>query len=446
MGLLVWISSLFLLHEVASQIYLPCNIIPLEGCSCRDPERPIVRCQKMGLKKIPKVSDDDTHTLDFSYNDLAFIRSSSFTSLNNSHLRRIFLDHNNIRKIKQDAFKPVEASVQWIDLSENSLLEVPKPFRFSTRNSFEKLTVLNLAGNRIHRLQNNLLTLPRLKKLFLDRNPINTINQGIWSAFPDLWTLGLSVYQSHISEDPFKVTDLELGRLMNLQALRLSGAEPVMLPLLSDYVSQIMKIKYLELHDMNFEDYHFRLGVFSPRLINQLVSLSLRNNNLTKIPSQILSLKALKHLDLSGNKIKVLSSSQSEAILPSGLEEVRLANNTMSHISSEVLLRLPNAKIIDLRDNNLHSISWTFEDIQEDFNPEMVLELGGNPWKCYCVNRWLRKLVQQQLSHSNGHIRLYEIYHTLYCYPNTFLLVVDVPMKRFECGEINEIDNLFNSI
>ena len=433
MGFNKWILTFSLLHVVSSQIYLPCNIIPRPGCICLQPQQPIVRCEAMGLKDIPEHSRlPEAHTLSFRYNNIDRLDSGTFNVSTTTKV--LILDHNTLSDIESDALEPFESTIERIDLNDNFFTKVPRPFHPESGNRFTKLTVLNLSGNQIWYFNfNNFVTMPFLKVLLLDRNPIRTIysyaGYGLY-----LEMLGLGVVNT------VHVASIDLTRCPNLKSVRISGAQSDTLSDMHSWLLGLRKINHLFLHDMNLEDDDFESEDFPGRYIFILYTLSLQNNDLTQIPPQIVRLKWLKKLDLSGNKILEIRSRSPKRVFDNRLEEIRLANNSMQYVNKDIFLNLYNLKILDLRDNNLQAIGWSSSEIREAFTPEMTLQLGSNPWICTCRNQWLRLLVHKEINLSNGHLQLYEIYNTLYCTSprtNNTELIVNVPREEFACTDIN---------
>ena len=430
------------LQVVSSQIYLPCNIIPRSGCTCLHPKQPIVRCEAMGLTDVPRYPRlSEAHTISFSYNSISTLHSGTFDD--SVKTKTLLLGHNRLSNLGEDSLEPFENTIKRIDLNDNLFTQVPHLFHRNSGNRFRYMIELNLAGNQIRYLAvNSFRTMPRLKVLFLDRNPISFIPWNNWIGLSRLQILGLGV------TNVLPITSIVLTPMANLKFFSVSGAQPATLTAMDSLLDgPLANINHLALHDMNFEDHHFRRGIFPVKYIYSLYSLSLKNNNLTRIPKQIERLKKLKKLDLSGNNITIINSNLE--VLPVTLEEIYLANNSMQYVNKDIFLNLNHLKILDLRDNNLPAIEWSSSMIRRSFTPEMTLELGGNPWMCTCRNRWLKTLVRKEITRQNGHLQLYEIYNTLYCTSPTNArteLVVNVSKNEFACSEVNEIDDILRTI
>jgi len=94
------------------------------------------------------------------------------------------------------------------------------------------------------------------------------------------------------------------------------------------------------------ETISFTLKVIS-EMLPDIQKISLRNNNVTIIPSTLSCFKKLKSLNLSNNRIK--STNNIEML--ENLEELYLDNNVLSKISKD-LASLKNLTILSLSNNN----------------------------------------------------------------------------------------------
>ena len=427
--LLLAVVGALLLYSVASQEWMPCDVIPLTGCSCMDPERPLVECHGLGLKDVPAFGENmsEIHTLKLTANNIRVIKSSAFAEL--TDLRRLSLEGNHIKFLRKDCFKGVHLGLSWLDLRDNDLIVVPEEI-----NVLKNVKKLYLSGNLISILHSNdFVGLSKLEELYLDRNPILNVSPPTFSnAANSLLSLTISLDRS--------LGFNEIGRssaLSNLESLSISGSKSPLLRNVKAWLTGLKSLRHLELRNVNMTQKCLTrnsFGMFKYRL----ESLSLRDNLLQEVPMRVIKgLTKLQMLDLSGNQIGTFTSRRSMRRLYGQLRRLGLSNNTLSRIDQGVWTSLPNCATIDIRNNQLQWTNLTTAIVERRMAPYVVLEVGGNPWVCNCRTLWLRELIDRQLRTGSGHLLLWEIYHTIRCHhpgPHANQLLKDVPMSVFSCS------------
>ncbi|KAM4734739.1 leucine-rich repeat serine/threonine-protein kinase 2 isoform 2-T3 [Anableps anableps] len=234
--------------------------------------------------------------------------------------------------------------VHRLDLSANSLLEFPS----AICQSLKSLTRLDLQGNHLQSLPDDLLALPLLSMLNVSRNcigPVLSFDPAV--TCPSLRQLNLSF--NKITTFPY-----ELGRTMeNLEELFIDGN--TLTELCSDLY--LPEIKLLDVSKNN-------VGSISPDF-------------LTSCPK-------LETFNASMNKICSLSQ------LPAKVTTLKLTNNKFTHIP-EAILNLPNLRSVDMRTNNIDVLPgpgcWASRNIRElMFSQNCItgLDLSGP------IYRWAR--------------------------------------------------------
>ncbi|KAK7590207.1 hypothetical protein V9T40_001820 [Parthenolecanium corni] len=219
--------------------------------------------------------------IDLSDNKLNFLSEYSFRE---DSLEVVWLAQNRFVRIPFKSFSSmVAASLRELDLSFNSIDSLYSP-EFRSAAIFKSLTHMNVSSNKISRLDSQILIeLPYLLSLDLSHNrPLQFVEQ-------------------HPTFDRFEE---------NLRCLSLRNTSLTYVPHLP-----FQKLTVLLLADNNLTN-------ILPEAVANLTSvrvLDLSRNNFTSIPVAILSMKNLKHLNLSSNYIRTLVNNS----ILGGLEELR---------------------------------------------------------------------------------------------------------------------------
>lgn len=137
----------------------------------------------------------------------------------------------------------------------------------------------------------------------------------------------------------------------------------------------------------------------------RLSGLSITENQLTEIPTNIKYCKKLEDLTLSENKLKTVNLS-----VLNGLRRLRylsLGFNQIHSVDATTIVRIPSLEYLTLRENQLHLLDmkkWRLprlfqldvssnvlnriEAAVEQFPSMRVLDQSGNPWNC----TWLKDM------------------------------------------------------
>ena len=431
-----------LVSSVTSQIYLPCEVILVPGCSCWNPDHPIIKCQHLNLGMFPQISSNISgiHTLDLSHNHLTFIPERALLRVNTSNIlnfifaaryRKLDMSHNGIVSLSRNAFWYSGPRLHVLDMSHNNLTEVP--YAFQKSSDPWRLTTLDLSFNHIATIETEAFrNLRSLKKLFLHNNPIGSIQLNPWKNLQYLSVLKIGLRS--VKRRKMYATSIPTEDLQSLQSISVSGAEPQFLAVVQMWLMRFPNLKHLELASMRLNDTHITPNSLS-NFSAKLESLSLPNNHLRKIPGLMLSsLSALKALDLSGNKIRKFVQKSSQ-LVPLKIIELNLSRNNIKKVNTGAITRLEKAKMIDLSQNQISAINFTPARL-DSLNIDVTFRLGGNPWICDCTNVGIRTLIEREVQRSNGHLEKKEINQSIQCnsggnFANQ--LMVDVAMSQFEC-------------
>uniref|UniRef100_A0A3B4FZH0 non-specific serine/threonine protein kinase n=1 Tax=Pundamilia nyererei TaxID=303518 RepID=A0A3B4FZH0_9CICH len=231
-----------------------------------------------------------------------------------------------------------------LDLSYNCLLEFPSELCLSLKN----LTRLDLQGNQLQSLPQELLSLPSLSMLNASRNcvgPQLTFDPAV--TCPSLKQLNLSF--NKITTFPF-----ELGRTMHtLEELYMEG----------NCITELC----------------------TPLCLPEIKLLDVSKNSVENISADFLSsCPKLETFNVSMNKLRSLSC------LPAKVMTLKLANNSFASIP-EAVLELPVLRSVDMRTNSIVVLpgpaSWVSSIIRElmfSQNCIQTLDLSGP------IHKWTR--------------------------------------------------------
>ncbi|XP_051542132.1 transforming growth factor beta activator LRRC32-like isoform X2 [Myxocyprinus asiaticus] len=264
--------------------------------------------------------------LDLSYNQLKSVPSSFFGSM--VSLETLNISNNCLESFSVDSESPLNA-LKTLDISFNNLHNLS----FGER-TLAALEVLHLQGNALSTLDGSIFSrLPSIRSLHLQQNQLS-ICSSQWGPAKDCISLSgistlsylylsdnnlLSVPQSAFQGSPLLILDLSLNPGMEVSPLSLSGLETT------------------------------------------LSHLSLRGNQLQRLPFDFTLFRKLKSLDLSVNRLSGLSLWSGD----SSVESLNLQNNSLVTLAPDMLQKA-------LR----------------------TLYVGSNPLSC-CRNQHLLTLLQQ---------------------------------------------------
>ncbi|KAG8228013.1 hypothetical protein J437_LFUL003648, partial [Ladona fulva] len=294
-------------------------------------------------------------------------------------LQVLNISNNKISKLEHDCFTGL-SSLNTLDLS-NNILEDSKMTSFRELENSKALYFLNLYGNSfslipsIHitslqylNLSNNVLSIlevtnfrhnSKLKILDLSRNALKTMSRSVFLGFGHLITLDLSFNQ--LTEIP----DSALRYAQKLQKLLLSGNK-----IRKFNICIIANNRNLEELDLSGNGLH-SIGDYSSDCDSEITSL--------------------KKLDLSNNEITFTDSnwifdkdrktwgSISPLIYFPNIEEIILANNSISMIFMDWRNMLVNLRNLDLQYNKIKYLTH-----QDMLFPTTILHTDGRrePLKC----------------------------------------------------------------
>ncbi|KAI4497973.1 hypothetical protein M0802_006797 [Mischocyttarus mexicanus] len=321
--------------------------------------------------------------LDLSENYFRHIEPRLLSNLPN--LRRLDLSGNSIGLIEPESFRNTPF-LEHVNISGNAL-SILHPLTFRHLNNLYELDVgwnrmleivpglprniehLHMPMNRIVALPSIAsqdLSLPVLRKLDLSANGIERIPPGALNELTDLRKLILGYNALRVIEDgtfdglsKLEQLDLRYNRLVTLHGRSFK-------PLRSLMDLNIRGNRLEVLRPDIFQDNVRLLRLdFSRNNLAQIPHSTFANtrdlrelyashNTLTELPGSLHGLMALEILDLSFNKLNILSPETLSSL--SSLLELRLVRNRIRELREGAFDGLPRLTIIDLENNDLRVI------------------------------------------------------------------------------------------
>lgn len=344
-------------------------------------------------------------TLDLSDNRLFF-----FPFLpSHSHLRNLYLSHNNIRFYEHLADNSTlpnsTTTVEFYNMKKYSGNVTAQLWDESIHGDIASLEILDLRGNQVQYFPHGFIQkMPVLSRLQMCTNCLETLNLTSEQFSGSLYELDVSNNRlNQIAADVGMLTALG-----NLTYLNLSLNDIKLLP--SGLFSSLPSLRSV---DLSYNNVGFCLPEESEtktdnsttcvdwKNIASLRQLFLKGCNLEIIPSSAFTGLSLTHLELSDNPGVIVQESLKglRTLQHLGLGNTYIQDFDFSHfqslksliISGNYLSHLPpsllnlDLKVLDLRDNEMSTIP----SIQANTLAQKLhtVFLTGNPFNC-CQTEW----------------------------------------------------------
>ncbi|XP_067879358.1 leucine-rich repeat transmembrane neuronal protein 4 [Heterodontus francisci] len=304
----------FVKHLVATLLFVPALLLVTlsnaermcpRTCRC---DGKIVYCESQALQQIPQNISAGSLGLSLRYNSIKSLRPQQFSGLN--QLTWLYLDHNYVHAVDQDAFQGIRRLKELI-LSSNKITRLHN----STFHPMPNLRNLDLSYNKMHTLQaQQFKGLRKLQSLHLRSNSLKAIPVRVFQDCRNLEFL-----------------DLGYNRLRNLARNVFAG---------------LMKLTELHLEHNQFSKVN--LAHF-PRLAS-LRTLYLQWNRI-RVFSQGMSWtwSSLQKLDLSGNEIQAIVPGVFQCV--PNLHSLHLDSNKLTTVGQEILSSWTSLTTISLSSN-----------------------------------------------------------------------------------------------
>ncbi|XP_076240346.1 artichoke [Calliopsis andreniformis] len=296
---------------------------------------------------------------DISGNAISHIEIESF--LETPHLEHINISGNALSIIHPRTFHHLNNLYQ-LDIGWNRMLEVVPglptniehlhmpmnrivvlPVVSSQDLALPLLRSLDLSANGIERIApGSLIHLPNLKKLHVGYNSLRILEDGVFDGLSRLEQLDLR-YNRLVTLHGRSFRPLRSLMDLNLRGNRLEVLRP-------DIFQENIRLQRLDLSRNNLAQIPH--ATFSNT--RDLRELYASHNTLTELPGSLHGLTALQVLDLSFNKLNILSPETLSSL--SALFELKLVRNRIRELREGAFDGLPRLSLIDLENNDLRII------------------------------------------------------------------------------------------
>lgn len=282
------------------------------------------RIQHIGLNTLPKT----LVTLDLSRNLLSMFPTTMLEHLHD--LRILSLKDNLLTKLNEITFQAFKTHLEKIDLSQNSIDELPQ----CLFNRTTRIKAINFDKNFITHVPSDAFSGMSIVHLVLSYNHIRNISND---AFTSL-------------ENSLEYLDLERNFLTTIPSA----------------IYNLNKLRYL----------YFTSNAISSVdvLPATLKVLSLSSNNFTRIPVEVLiNCTELSYLNMGYNKLTHIDANTFEG-WGSEVQTLLLRNNKISDLAYGAFNGLDSIKEISLSFNDIHNVHpMVFENVSKSLK---ILELS----------------------------------------------------------------------
>ncbi|KAI0212841.1 hypothetical protein LSAT2_002220 [Lamellibrachia satsuma] len=393
-------------------------------CLVLDGEK-TVNCERLHFVAIPFGFPNDTVKIMFKKNDIVEL-SATHTFPLLPVLRTLKMDSGELRKLGPGAFKNLPA-LETLTLSSNKIETLDSAaFRGAT-----KLSHLDMRMNNIEELPHSAFNGLHLKRLLLNTNKINVLNEGTFVE-ANIFTLNIS--GNALSRIPSGILQPLKGALKtftledNQKALAFdktvfTGFNLTVLSVVGSQVTDLAFLEYLTTEQLDLSNNQFSVSSLDFRrysLLRTLSKFSLTHSSIDKCPPEMFSnFAGLKELDLSWNKLTRLPAGLAQA--SPHLENLRVDYNRLRSMSVEEL-----QPYVDIGLNTLSFQGNKLQYIDPAIGPLLAritfVETAGNPWHCNCQMRWYREWLPTKPSVGHGDACFTpEFSYMLHLYPKDFV-------------------------
>uniref|UniRef100_A0A1A9ZRB4 Protein slit n=1 Tax=Glossina pallidipes TaxID=7398 RepID=A0A1A9ZRB4_GLOPL len=336
-------------------------------CQC---DGTIVDCSGRGLKEIPRDIPLRTTELLLNDNELTRIKSDGlFGRL--PHLVKLELKRNHIVTIEDNAFEGASRILD-LQLVENKIKEISNKMFLG----LHQLKSLNLYDNQISCVMpGSFEFLQSLSTLNLASNPFNCNCHLAW--FSDWLRKRALLGGAARCATPSKVRDVQIKDLPHNEFKCTSDNNVGCLgdnycPPACTCTGTVVRCSRNNLTEI-------------PRGIpSETSELYLESNEITQIHlDRIRHLKGLMRLDLSNNKINILSDFTFVNLTK--LSTLIISYNNLQCLQRHALAGLNNLRVLSLHGNQ---ISMMPEGSFDDLKSLTHIALGNNPLYCDCALKW----------------------------------------------------------
>ncbi|CAG9121369.1 unnamed protein product [Plutella xylostella] len=353
----------------------PVNKTALRICKlkCQDEFNNNVGCTHSDLpqvlKGVQRVGDYIRKPIDELIIENNYLPSLPGKIFQNVKILRLMLRHNGLERLSVGWLETQELNLVEIFLVENDLKSLPG----ESLQKLSNLQAITIQAQNLKRIP-VLAKLPKLKYVNIQSENLNTINEHTFENLPSLERLYIhgSANLRTLKENSFynlpKLKKLEitncgvniihmraLSLLPSLKELSFSNNKLIDATMVGRATRDLPSLSALNLNDNEIDKLNEGAFVDQPMLENLILS----NNNINIIHHGAFHrVPKLRVVDLNYNRINRIHPESFLQQSSSGVEELNLIGNQITHISEfrALLDALPRLRFLDLSENLLQEI------------------------------------------------------------------------------------------
>lgn len=352
------------------------------GCRCLQAN---IVCRHLRLVTAPHIAKIYNLTarivdiLDLGGNTFTHPDKSTFSSLQDIHIRNLVLQHCGIETLNGDCFVDLlKNGLEELHLDGNRITRLHDKL-FNVKNN--DLRLLSLGHNSITSIDpDTFRSLDQLIELDLTNNNIEKLNAEWFSTLYNLTTLNLQGNRltrieilSWLTSSSLKVKPTVISNVITDQSIL--NPENISVKINNQNLTQVnpIELKFKQNGNMNNIDNNL-INVDNdqnkvkseknnlememkmeapPQGLSKLTTLSLANNWIFWLQDDVFAeapmSRSLKNLDLSENRISTLSNRTFKGL--STLFVLKLNQNNLQHIHEDAFVWMPNVTSLDLKNN-----------------------------------------------------------------------------------------------
>nr|AIZ97750.1 toll-like receptor 13 [Cyclina sinensis] len=321
------------------------------------------------------------HTLKLNEMGEQTFLADTFSLMEGTRLKELYLEYNNIRHISA-GFLAVFKNLKMLVLSHNLVASANFP-------KMHKLYKLDMSDNNLNQIpnfcmsDNNSSLLPKLRDIYLNDNKIVEIRKEIFRCLGSLHEL--EIRQNFISVFPDDML-MNTPQLWSLNAEKNSGHHARIEP----YAFRSKSLGVLKIGSNGGGKTAFTSVTETFKYLPKLIALEVSYFNMFDMPAQSINtlfspLSNLKYLMCYNCQIrddpKLFLSNKSQ------LNRIKLDRNYIENISNDTFKSNPLLKTLSINMNKIGHLKAS--EISVDFlNSLDSLDLSHNPFICDCDLEW----------------------------------------------------------
>lgn len=246
-----------------------------------------------------------------------------------TRLKYLDLSYNQLRSLPESFFYCM-LSLRVLKVSNNCI----SSFSVTIESVLNTVEILDLSYNSLQSLTFGENTLKSLEELLLQGNNLATVEHQIFQGLPNLKHLQLQQNNLEVCasgqhhQDPADC--VSFTSIPNLNFLNLSENNLQTLPANAFADTPLSSLDLSQNLGLDMDERSLS------GLENSLVRLQLRENNISRLNTDLSSLRSLKHIDLSTNQLTSLPAWNRE----SSIESLNLQNNNLVTLDYSTMLTL----------------------------------------------------------------------------------------------------------